>query len=74
MPADVAHAYLWENGMTMVFDRFGEQIPDLQGPHTPELEQAIRERALPGAKLTGFDGVRETWPRGGFSGNRRTRT
>lgn len=32
MPARVKSAYLWANGMLMVFDENGQQIPEYQGP------------------------------------------
>lgn len=46
-------SYRWANGMVMTFGHDGEQIPDLQGPWSDELEQAIRARA-PHAELVGF--------------------
>ncbi len=27
----ITHVYLWQNGLCMVFDQFGEQMPEYQG-------------------------------------------
>ncbi len=27
----ITHVYLWSNGMVMVFDQFGQQMPEYQG-------------------------------------------
>lgn len=59
----VAAAYLWQNGLTMVFDHGGEQIPELQGRHTAELEQRIRERSDERTVFFGFAGERCNWHR-----------
>lgn len=47
---DVRYAqtvFIFTNGMIAVADQHGEQIPELQGPDTPELRSLIRSRALP---------------------------
>jgi len=40
--------------MLMVFDGAGNQIPNLQGRWTPELEQTIRSQSTPDTKFYGF--------------------
>lgn len=62
---DVKAAYLWANGMVMVFDAAGQQIADLQGRYTPELEAAIRARSDATTEFHGFIGSRCEWPKGG---------
>lgn len=41
----ITNVYNWANGMTMVFDQFGEQMPEFQG-HTEEVMPKIREAAF----------------------------
>lgn len=36
--------YRWQNGLIMVFDKEGKQIPYLQGPWTQKLEDLIRQQ------------------------------
>lgn len=66
LPVDtlVRTAYLWQNGMTMVFDEHGEQIPALQDQVSPQLVAEIRARADAATEWIGFgeDG-RAVWPR-----------
>jgi hypothetical protein len=57
-PRDV---YLWSNRMLVTSDEWGEQIPDLQGPHTPELEAEIRQRADDRTAWHGFVGPPCEW-------------
>lgn len=40
-------AYRFPNGMVVTYDVDGNQIPDLQGPWTKELEQKIRANTGP---------------------------
>lgn len=60
---DVSSAYLWANGMLMVFGEDGEQIPELQGKATPEKVRAIQRRATRTTEWVGFgeDGP-AVWP------------
>lgn len=60
----VAAAYLWENGMVMVFDEDGHQVPELQDEVSPELVKRIRQASTADTKWVGFgeDG-RAVWPR-----------
>lgn len=51
----VKSAYLWANGMVMVFNENGEQIPELQGPFNQERYQAIKNRATASTEWYGFD-------------------
>jgi len=44
--AGVHVVYLWQNGMAMVFDGVGEQIPQLQG-RALKMRDAILTEALP---------------------------
>jgi len=53
---DVATVILWQNGMVMVFDRDGQQMPEFQGP---EAEALAKLRA---AGWTG-EPERRAWPR-----------
>lgn len=63
MAEAVAKTYRWQNGMAMVFDEDGEQIPELQGRATPELAEAIRKRSAPATVWVGWgeDGP-AVWP------------
>lgn len=56
-------AYLWANGMLMVFGEDGEQIPELQGPFDLERYQAIKDRATPDTEWHGFNEQPLEWPR-----------
>ncbi len=58
----VVATYLWENGMVMTLGRDGQQIPELQGKHTPELVEAIRARSDEKTKWNGFARVACVWP------------
>lgn len=60
----VATVYLWANGNVMTFGEDGEQIPELQGPVSKELHDAIRARSTPATLWVGWgeDGPAE-WPR-----------
>jgi hypothetical protein len=58
---DVAAVYLWQNGNVMVFDWNGQQIGELQGRHSEELEEKIRARSNERTEWYGFGGVRCTW-------------
>lgn len=60
----VKTAYLWRNGLTMVFDQHGEQIAALQDVASPELVREIQRRATAETEWIGFgeDGP-ATWPR-----------
>lgn len=40
--------YLWQNGMVMVFDEVGDQIPEYQGP-LPKVRDSILADAPCGA-------------------------
>ncbi len=59
----VSSAYLWANGMVMVFGEDGEQIPELQGKATPERVRAIQRRSTRDTEWIGFgeDGP-AVWP------------
>ncbi len=56
----ITNVYRWANGMVMVFDQFGHQMPDFQGPAA---------EVLPKIRAAGFhaDLPITEWPRGGFS-------
>ena len=41
----ITKVYNWANGMTMVFDQFGEQMPEFQGP---------TEEVMPKIRIAGF--------------------
>lgn len=47
-------AVLWQNGIVMVFDESGEQIPALQGELTRRLESWIRTCADAETEFRGF--------------------
>jgi hypothetical protein len=55
MPPKITNVYSFPNGMTMVFDQFGHQMPEYQGK---------TEEVMPKIKATGFAGepTRATWP------------
>jgi hypothetical protein len=38
---DIMRAILWTNGMVMVFDHAGKQIPDLQGHYGEKIDQIL---------------------------------
>jgi hypothetical protein len=38
----ISHVYIWQNGLVMVFDQFGEQMPEYQGEEA-EMLPKIRE-------------------------------
>ena len=40
----ISHVYRFDNGMVMMFDQFGEQMPDYQGYYTDVID-AIRRDA-----------------------------
>jgi hypothetical protein len=61
---DVKSVYLWANGMVMTFNAAGQQIPELQGRYTPELEAAIRARSDAATEWYGFNGVPCVWKNG----------
>ena len=60
----VSTTYLWENGNVMTFDQDGKQIPELQGPVSPELVVKIQKRSTRETKWIGYgeDG-KAVWPR-----------
>lgn len=35
----ITHVYRWQNGMVMVFDQFGEQMPEYQGLYEDVVEK-----------------------------------
>lgn len=51
---DVVAVILWANGVVEVLDFAGEQIIELQGPRSDELEAKIRERATAETQWHGF--------------------
>lgn len=59
--AKITNVYNWANGMTMVFDQHGQQMPEYQGR---------TEEVMPRIRAAGFtDHIPiSQWPRGGFSG------
>jgi hypothetical protein len=61
---EVSTVYLWQNGLTMVFDEDGQQIPELQDKVSPELVRRIQRASTPRTKWVGFgeDGP-AVWPR-----------
>lgn len=50
MPPKITTVYSFTNGMTMVFDQFGKQMPEYQGK---------TEEVLPKIKASGFEGQAE---------------
>lgn len=42
MDRHIARVYVWQNGMAMVFDQDGEQMPEFQGPYV-EVKDKIDE-------------------------------
>lgn len=54
MDSDVTKVYLWANGMLMVFDKNGEQIPELQGRHTKKRVKQIESRSTEATIWHGF--------------------
>lgn len=57
----IAYSYLFANGMVMTFDEHGEQMPDFQGRHTPELEAKLRAGACAQTVFRGFAGQPADW-------------
>lgn len=49
-------AYLWDNGMLMVFDEQGEQVPEYQGRGNEKIPQLMKD--FPDCNLVGG-----TWPK-----------
>lgn len=43
---EIRKVYKWQNGMVMVFDQFGEQMPDYQGRY-----EEVREKILSDASV-----------------------
>ena len=39
-PPRITNVYLWQNGLVMVFDQYGQQMPEYQGP-LEEVEEKI---------------------------------
>jgi len=56
-PRRIKNAYLWQNGMVMTFDQFGEQMPEYQGTQD-EVWYKVLQDAPPDAIIQG--GCR--WP------------
>jgi len=52
----IAATYLFDNGMVMTFGTDGQQIPELQGKHTPELRQKIIEASDSMTEWIGWKG------------------
>jgi hypothetical protein len=50
----VKSTYLFDNQMVMTFGFDGQQIPDLQGPYTKELEEKIRANSGMMTEWSGF--------------------
>lgn len=50
----IGKVYFWENGMLMVFDENGEQLPEFQGRNTTELLNKIEKAADDKTKWIGF--------------------
>ena len=48
----IASVYLWQNGLVMVFDQYGEQMPAYQGRYI-DVRALILRDAPAGAKFTG---------------------
>lgn len=63
MLADVRSTYRWANGNVMTFGEDGEQICELQGPYSRELEVRIRRRSSAQTEWIGWgeDGP-AVWP------------
>ena len=51
----ITNVYHWANGMTMVFDQFGEQMPEYQGP-TAEMRQKLEAAGWRGSA------EEQSWP------------
>jgi hypothetical protein len=60
----ITAVYNWANGMTMVFDQFGNQMPEYQG-RTEKVMPKIREAGFTG------DVPVSVWPRGGIASSGR---
>ena len=56
----ITNVYNWANGMTMVFDQYGQQMPEFQGR---------TEEVIPKIRAAGFGETVPTsqWPRGSFN-------
>jgi hypothetical protein len=50
----VSSVYLWRNGVLMVFDDAGDQVPELQGPASVEKVREIQRRSSRETKWYGF--------------------
>ena len=48
------NVYRFANGMVATFDKKGEQIPELNGPHSSELVNQIKDRSDSETKWNGF--------------------
>lgn len=59
-PPRIAAAYLFANGMVMVFDDAGQQVPELQGPKE-EVFKRLMAAVDENTKLCGFDGMPVVW-------------
>lgn len=46
----ITNVYIWDNGMVMVFDQVGQQMPDYQG-HVDEVRSKIIADSPESAKL-----------------------
>jgi hypothetical protein len=51
----ITSVYHWANGMTMVFDQHGEQMPDYQGPTEEVRERIERDRPRSAQVVSGAD-------------------
>lgn len=50
----ITTAYLFENGNLVVFDRGGQQVPELQGPYSIEKHKRIILESIDNCELKGF--------------------
>lgn len=50
----VKSTFLFDNGMIITFDKYENQIPELQGEYSEELHKKITERSEPTTVWTGF--------------------
>lgn len=55
----ITNVYHWPNGMTMVFDQFGQQMSDYQGPTEEVSEKIERDRPKEGVSVE----RPASWPR-----------
>lgn len=51
------YVYKFDNGMLMVFDEHGQQIPSLQGSYSEELMEKIKNNSDEGTEFSGFSEV-----------------